>query len=92
MVGRQLITIFSAPNYAGQFNNAAAVVCIDGDLQITFQQLRVPAPHARCNRPCPPVACEPGKALALPDKLKTATSVKSVSISTDPNNFRKGAK
>uniref|UniRef100_F1KZ78 Serine/threonine-protein phosphatase n=1 Tax=Ascaris suum TaxID=6253 RepID=F1KZ78_ASCSU len=79
MVGRQLITIFSAPNYAGQFNNAAAVVCIDDDLQITFQQLRVPAPNARCNRPCPPVACEPGKALALPDKLKTATSMKSAS-------------
>lgn len=34
MVGRQLITIFSAPNYAGQFNNAAAVVCIDEDLQV----------------------------------------------------------
>ncbi|KHN73402.1 Putative serine/threonine-protein phosphatase C06A1.3 [Toxocara canis] len=70
MVGRQLITIFSAPNYAGQFNNAAAVVCIDEDLQITFQQLRVPPPNARCNRPCPAVACEPGKALELPDKLK----------------------
>ncbi|VDK62095.1 unnamed protein product [Anisakis simplex] len=35
MVGRKLITIFSAPNYAGQFNNAAAVVCIDGELQVS---------------------------------------------------------
>lgn len=32
--GRQLITIFSAPNYAGQFNNAAAVACIDKDLEV----------------------------------------------------------
>ncbi|KAK0415759.1 hypothetical protein QR680_012104 [Steinernema hermaphroditum] len=57
MVGRQLITIFSAPNYCGQFNNAAAVVCIDADLQVTFQQLRTNAPP-NCNRPAPPVACE----------------------------------
>lgn len=34
MVGKKLITIFSAPNYAGQFNNAGAVVCIDEDLQV----------------------------------------------------------
>ncbi|VIO98288.1 Uncharacterized protein BM_BM4558 [Brugia malayi] len=33
MVGEKLITIFSAPNYAGLFNNAGAVVCIDDDLQ-----------------------------------------------------------
>uniref|UniRef100_A0A0M3I617 Serine/threonine-protein phosphatase n=1 Tax=Ascaris lumbricoides TaxID=6252 RepID=A0A0M3I617_ASCLU len=116
MVGRQLITIFSAPNYAGQFNNAAAVVCIDEDLQvrlyffsksnvagglhfvfqkilelpidqlanehlievfyfqITFQQLRVPCPNTKCSRPCPAVACEPGKALELPEKLTKQTS------------------
>jgi protein phosphatase len=39
MVGRQLITVFSAPNYCAQFNNKAAVVCIDADLQVSFQQL-----------------------------------------------------
>ncbi|VDK65161.1 unnamed protein product [Onchocerca ochengi] len=33
MVGKKLITIFSAPNYAGQFNNARAVVCIDDSSQ-----------------------------------------------------------
>jgi len=57
MVGRQLITIFSAPNYCAQFNNAAAVVCIDADLQVSFQQLRTPAPP-QCNRPAPPVAAD----------------------------------
>ncbi|TKR70841.1 hypothetical protein L596_022814 [Steinernema carpocapsae] len=57
MVGRQLITIFSAPNYCGQFNNAAAVVCLDADLNVTIQQLRTNAPPS-CNRPAPPIACE----------------------------------
>ncbi|VDO26967.1 unnamed protein product [Onchocerca flexuosa] len=33
MVGEKLITIFSAPNYAGQFNNVGAIVCVDGSLQ-----------------------------------------------------------
>ncbi|VDK73927.1 unnamed protein product [Litomosoides sigmodontis] len=72
MVGKKLITVFSAPNYAGQFNNAGAVVCIDEDLQITFQQLRVP-PGPTCVRSCPEVACVPGQALALP-QIKQATS------------------
>ncbi|MFH4982065.1 hypothetical protein AB6A40_008774 [Gnathostoma spinigerum] len=70
MVGRMLITVFSAPNYAGQFNNAGAVVCLDEDLQITFQQLRVPPPAGSRPRPCPEVACEPGKPLENPPKLK----------------------
>uniref|UniRef100_A0A8R1U106 Serine/threonine-protein phosphatase n=3 Tax=Onchocerca TaxID=6281 RepID=A0A8R1U106_ONCVO len=70
MVGKKLITIFSAPNYAGQFNNAGAVVCIDDDLQVTFQQLRIP-PGPTCMRPCPEVACAPGQALILPQIQKT---------------------
>ncbi|KAL3985323.1 Serine/threonine-protein phosphatase PP1-delta [Acanthocheilonema viteae] len=71
MVGKKLITIFSAPNYAGQFNNAGAVVCIDEDLQITFQQLRVP-PGPTCVRSCPEVACVPGQALILPQIKESA--------------------
>ncbi|KAI6173993.1 Serine/threonine-protein phosphatase [Aphelenchoides besseyi] len=56
-IGGQLITVFSAPQYANQFNNAAAVVCIDADLQVSFQQLRIP-PTPTCNRPAPPVAAD----------------------------------
>lgn len=41
MVGKKLITIFSAPNYAGQFNNAGAVVCIDDDLQVILKSLQI---------------------------------------------------
>uniref|UniRef100_A0AAF5RV04 Serine/threonine-protein phosphatase n=1 Tax=Wuchereria bancrofti TaxID=6293 RepID=A0AAF5RV04_WUCBA len=33
---RRLVTIFSAPNYCGQFNNAACVMKISEDLEISF--------------------------------------------------------
>jgi len=38
--GRQLVTIFSAPNYCGEFDNAAAVLTIDQDLVCSFQVLK----------------------------------------------------
>jgi len=38
--GRQLVTIFSAPNYCGEFDNAAAVLNINSELTCTFQVLR----------------------------------------------------
>jgi serine/threonine-protein phosphatase PP1 catalytic subunit len=37
---RQLVTVFSAPNYCGEFDNAAAVMCMDGDMVCSFQVLR----------------------------------------------------
>eukprot|EP00927_Polykrikos_kofoidii_P052286 TRINITY_DN4607_c0_g1_i1.p1 TRINITY_DN4607_c0_g1~~TRINITY_DN4607_c0_g1_i1.p1 ORF type:complete len:332 (+),score=57.53 TRINITY_DN4607_c0_g1_i1:157-1152(+) len=37
---RQLVTIFSAPNYCGEFDNAAAVLGIGEDLVCSFQVLR----------------------------------------------------
>jgi len=37
---RQLITIFSAPNYCGEFDNSGAVMSVDGDLMCSFQILR----------------------------------------------------
>ncbi|SPP76432.1 serine/threonine-protein phosphatase PP1-like [Drosophila guanche] len=37
---RQLITIFSAPNYAGQFDNAGAIMNVDDNLVITFIIIR----------------------------------------------------
>uniref|UniRef100_A0A0M3J0E1 SER_THR_PHOSPHATASE domain-containing protein n=1 Tax=Anisakis simplex TaxID=6269 RepID=A0A0M3J0E1_ANISI len=72
MTGRMLITVFSAPNYAGLFNNAAAVVCLDENLNISFQQLRAPLPtNSASARVCPPVACEPGKPTTpVPDLSK----------------------
>eukprot|EP00930_Biecheleria_cincta_P089198 TRINITY_DN78469_c0_g1_i1.p1 TRINITY_DN78469_c0_g1~~TRINITY_DN78469_c0_g1_i1.p1 ORF type:complete len:352 (-),score=65.48 TRINITY_DN78469_c0_g1_i1:109-1092(-) len=37
---RGLVTIFSAPNYCGEFDNAAAVLSIDENLECAFQVLR----------------------------------------------------
>lgn len=37
---RQLVTIFSAPNYCGEFNNAGAVMSVDETLMCSFQILK----------------------------------------------------
>lgn len=37
---RQLITLFSAPNYCGEFDNAGAVMSVDSDLMCSFQILK----------------------------------------------------
>jgi len=37
---RSLVTIFSAPNYCGEFDNAAAVLSINEKLQCSFQVLK----------------------------------------------------
>ncbi|CAM0878174.1 unnamed protein product [Alopecurus aequalis] len=38
--GRRLVTVFSAPNYCGEFDNAGAVMCVDDDLTCSFQILK----------------------------------------------------
>ncbi|KAK2981879.1 hypothetical protein RJ640_010396 [Escallonia rubra] len=37
---RQLVTIFSAPNYCGEFNNAGALMHVDASLLCSFQILK----------------------------------------------------
>lgn len=37
---RQLVTIFSAPNYCGEFDNAGALMSIDNSLVCSFQILK----------------------------------------------------
>lgn len=37
---RQLVTIFSAPNYCGEFNNAGALMSVDARLLCSFQILK----------------------------------------------------
>jgi serine/threonine-protein phosphatase PP1 catalytic subunit len=36
----QLVTVFSAPNYCGEFNNSGAIMNIDEDLLCSFQILQ----------------------------------------------------
>ena len=37
---RQLVTIFSAPNYCGEFDNAGAMMGVDENLMCSFQILK----------------------------------------------------
>jgi len=37
---RQLVTVFSAPNYCGEFDNAGAMMSVDATLMCSFQILR----------------------------------------------------
>jgi serine/threonine-protein phosphatase PP1 catalytic subunit len=37
---RQLVTLFSAPNYCGEFDNAGAMMSVDDTLMCSFQILR----------------------------------------------------
>ena len=41
-----LVTIFSAPNYCGEFDNAGAMMLVGEDLKCSFKVLR-PAHHKR---------------------------------------------
>lgn len=38
--GQKLITLFSAPNYGGEFDNAAAMMIVNSDLQCSLQVLK----------------------------------------------------
>jgi len=37
---RQLVTIFSAPNYCGEFDNSGALMSVDEELICSFQILK----------------------------------------------------
>lgn len=37
---RQLVTVFSAPNYCGEFDNAGAMMTVDENLTCSFQILK----------------------------------------------------
>lgn len=41
---RKLVTLFSAPNYCGEFDNAGAIMCVAEDLTCSFKILR-PVSH-----------------------------------------------
>ncbi|XP_064551950.1 serine/threonine-protein phosphatase alpha-3 isoform [Drosophila montana] len=43
---RQLLTLFSAPNYCGEFDNAGAMMCVDENLLCTFR-IQKPLPTKR---------------------------------------------
>ena len=68
---RQLVTIFSAPNYCGEFDNAGAMMSVDDTLMCSFQVRAHPRPCCWCCAQCtvqevpigPPLARSPMYAL-----------------------------
>lgn len=42
---RRLVTLFSAPNYCGEFDNAGAMMSVDEDLMCSFQVLNRSPPE-----------------------------------------------
>ena len=40
LADRQLVTIFSAPNYCGEFDNCGAMMSVDENLMCSFQVLK----------------------------------------------------
>ncbi|VEU35301.1 unnamed protein product [Pseudo-nitzschia multistriata] len=46
--GRKLITLFSAPNYTGEFDNSGAIMIVDSDMNCRFQMLK---PSQKTDRP-----------------------------------------
>jgi serine/threonine-protein phosphatase PP1 catalytic subunit len=46
---RQLVTLFSAPNYCGEFDNAGAMMSVDESLMCSFQVLK-PVEKKRLNK------------------------------------------
>ena len=47
--GRQLVTVFSAPNYCGEFDNSGALMSVDDTLMCSFSILRATDPNRAAN-------------------------------------------
>jgi serine/threonine-protein phosphatase PP1 catalytic subunit len=47
---RQLITVFSAPNYCGEFDNAGAMMTIDDSLMCSFKVLKPVQKKGQCGK------------------------------------------
>ena len=45
--GRRLVTLFSAPNYCGEFDNAGGMISVDENLMCSFQILKPSSRSAR---------------------------------------------
>jgi serine/threonine-protein phosphatase PP1 catalytic subunit len=56
---RQLVTIFSAPNYCGEFDNAGAMMSVDETLMCSFQILK-PSSRTTARAPLPGRPPTPG--------------------------------
>mmetsp|Transcript_20687 Transcript_20687/g.23748 ORF Transcript_20687/g.23748 Transcript_20687/m.23748 type:complete len:363 (+) Transcript_20687:200-1288(+) len=70
--GRRLVTLFSAPNYCGEFDNAGGMISVDENLMCSFQILKPSSRAARfAARPAVPPG---GNALSAGSTPKKAIS------------------
>lgn len=71
---RQLVTIFSAPNYCGEFDNAGAMMTVDESLMCSFQILK---PAERSKKAFP--FAQPGNMRPVTPPRKTTTAASATS-------------
>ncbi|XP_059628557.1 serine/threonine-protein phosphatase PP1-like [Cornus florida] len=81
---RQLITIFSAPNYCGEFDNAGAMMSVDDTLMCSFQILKPAEKKSKFNFG--------STATAKPGNLPAGVDVFGSTTTTKPRNFPTGVK
>eukprot|EP00041_Stephanoeca_diplocostata_P017535 m.355507 g.355507 ORF g.355507 m.355507 type:complete len:112 (+) comp20738_c0_seq15:2486-2821(+) len=67
-----IVTIFSAPNYCGEFDNAAAMLCVDVDLVCKFEIIKPRLPQRQLRgAPASSVAAKPSAAEFDPQARRT---------------------
>uniref|UniRef100_A0A7N2MJV2 Serine/threonine-protein phosphatase n=1 Tax=Quercus lobata TaxID=97700 RepID=A0A7N2MJV2_QUELO len=72
---RQLVTIFSAPNYCGEFDNAGAMMSVDDTLMCSFQILK-PADKSKRFNFGSTTTSKPGNSLAGMNMFGSTTTTK----------------
>ncbi|KAL2942645.1 Serine/threonine-protein phosphatase PP1 [Bienertia sinuspersici] len=60
---RQLVTIFSAPNYCGEFDNAGAMMSVDNTLMCSFQILKPAEKKSKFNFGSSTATTKPGNGI-----------------------------
>jgi len=63
---RQLVTVFSAPNYCGEFDNAGAMMSVDDTLMCSFQILKPAEKRSRTSSSSSAVASPGGAGPSSP--------------------------
>jgi serine/threonine-protein phosphatase PP1 catalytic subunit len=75
---RQLVTLFSAPNYCGEFDNAGAMMSVDESLMCSFQILK-PAEKKAKFLGAAPSAANPNSRPVTPPRGKQKKELSNVS-------------
>ncbi|KNA19516.1 hypothetical protein SOVF_060970, partial [Spinacia oleracea] len=78
---RQLVTIFSAPNYCGEFDNAGAMMSVDESLMCSFQILKPAEKKSKLNFGSSTTTAKPGNGVNFfgsTTTMKSGTSLPGV--------------